>query len=298
MAKIVVTSGKRYIDIDGLACLIAYTEIPQEKAIAVVAAPLNKSITQTIKKWPINYVASVQGEDLEFVIVDVSEFPQFPPFVKKEKIIEIYDHHFGFEKEWQYLGKKAKIEPVGACATIIWEEFKKRNPEKKISTLSANLLYAAISSNTLNFQASITTERDKKAFEELKAFINLPENWIAKYYQELEVDIYLNPEEAIINDTKIQTIKGTICAIGQIELWNSKPFITEHAQEIETALKSFDTELWFLTSPSIGEGRNYIFTKSETMKNYLRNVMGITFEGNIGITPKLWLRKEILKLIQ
>lgn len=91
MAKIVVTSGKRYIDIDGLACLIAYIEIPPEKAIAVVAAPLN-------------YVSSVKGEDLEFVIVDVSEFPQFPSFVKKEKIIEIYDHHFGFEKGMAILG--------------------------------------------------------------------------------------------------------------------------------------------------------------------------------------------------
>jgi len=298
MTKIVVTSGKRFIDIDALACLIAYTEIPQEKAIAVVAGLLNKSITSTIKKWPLNYATLVQGEDLEFVIVDVSEFQEFPNFVKKEKIIEIYDHHFGFEKNWEYLGEKMIIDEVGACATLIWEEFKKRNPGKEISPLSANLLYTAISSNTLNFQSSITSERDKRAFEELKSFIDLPEDWIGKYYQDIELEVYLNPREAVVGDTKIQMIKGQECALGQLELWNSQPFILEYSWEIEAALKNFNTELWLFSSPCISEGRNYIFTKSETIKNYLRNVMGIIFEGNIGITPKLWLRKEILKLIQ
>lgn len=298
MAKIVVTSGKRFVDIDGLASLIAYTEIPPEKAIAVVAGPLNNSITPTIKKWPLNYATSVQGEDLEFVIVDVSEFQEFPNFVKKEKIIEIYDHHFGFEKNWEYLGEKSVIAEVGACATLIWEEFKKRNPNKKISPLSANLLYTAIASNTLNFHLPLTNERDRRAFQELKPFIDLPNGWIAKYYQDIELDVYLNPKEAIVGDTKIQMIKGQECAFGQLELWNSKPFILEHSEEIEAALKDFSAELWLFSSPSISEGRNYLYTKSETLKNYLRGVLDITFEGNIGTTTKLWLRKEILKLIQ
>ena len=299
MSQLIVTTGKRFVDIDGLACVIAYQEIPPERPLAVIYGPLNSSVTDTIRNWPLPYLTALQPGDYKFVIVDVSEKKELPSFVQKENVIEIYDHHFGFESSWQHLGKKAKIEVVGACATIIWEEFVSSHPHSIMSPLAANLLYTAILSNTLNFQASITTERDKKAFNELKNFINLPETWIAQYYQDQEVNIYLNPEQAVANDTKIQVIKGLKCAIGQMELWNSEDFIKEHQNEIESTLRNFDTEHWFFTSPSIGEGRNYIFTKSETIKNLFRSVMSIDFFGtDIGVTKKLWLRKEILRMIQ
>jgi len=334
MAQLVVTTGKRFVDLDGLACVIAYQEIPPERPLAVIAGPLNNSVTNTIRKWPIDYLTDLEPGDYEFVIVDVSEAKEFPFFVNKEKVVEIYDHHFGFEKFWAHLGEKAKIEPVGACATLIWEEMKKRKLEDRsekldngvrsaigqsqkiplstsassfppptshlqISPLAANLLYTAILSNTLNFQSSITTERDKKAFEELKNFTNLPKDWIIQYYQDQEVNAYTNPEQAIASDTKIEMIKGMKCAVGELELWNSMNFIKDHKSSIESTLRSFETELWFLNAPSIGEGRSYIFTKSETLKNFLRNVIQVDFFGtDVGVTKKLWLRKEILRMIQ
>lgn len=334
MAKLVVTTGSRFTDIDALACVIGYKEIPQEEPLAVITGPLNNSVSKTVRDWPLVYKTKLVPGDYEFVIVDLSEAEQFPAFVQKEKVVEIYDHHFGFEKFWRHLGDKAKIEKVGACATLIWEELKKRkcgwemrsesgSEDKKcvkkpyhppspltpdtqltshphpISPLAANLLYTAIISNTLNFQASVTTQRDKNAFIELTKFTNLPPEWIAKYYQEQEVSIYANPVLAISNDTKLQVIKGIRCAIGQIELWNSKNFIKEFPLEIEAALRAFDIEHWFLTSPSISEGRNYIFTKSEIIKDLLRQVMPIDFFGtHVGLTKKLWLRKEILAKIQ
>ena len=325
---------KRFVDLDGLACVIAYQEIPPERPLAVIAGPLNNSVTSTIRKWPIDYLTDLEPGDYKFVIVDVSEAKELPPFVNKEKVVEIYDHHFGFEKFWAHLGEKAKIEPVGACATLIWEEMRKRKLEDRsekldndvrsaigqsqkiplptsassfphptshlqISPLAANLLYTAILSNTLNFQSSITTERDKKAFEELKSFTNLPQDWIIQYYQDQEVTAYTNPEQAIVSDTKIEMIKGMKCAVGELELWNSMNFIKDHKSSIESTLRSFETELWFLNAPSIGEGRSYIFTKSETLKNFLRNVIQVDFFGtDIGVTKKLWLRKEILRMIQ
>lgn len=304
MAKLVVTSGSAFTDIDALACVIAYKEVPEEEPLAVIAGPLNHSVSKTVRDWPLVYKTKLMPGDYEFVIVDLSEAEQFPPFVQKEKVVEIYDHHFGFEKFWQHLEDKAKIEKVGACATLIWEEFKKRrqlsaSSNQPLGSTAANLLYTAIISNTLNFQASVTTQRDKNAFIELTKLTNLPPEWIAKYYQEQEISIYANPVLAISNDTKLQVIKGIRCAIGQIELWNSKNFIKEFPLEIEAALRAFDIEHWFLTSPSISEGRNYIYTKSETIKDLLRQVLPIDFFGtHVGVTKKLWLRKEILAKIQ
>lgn len=320
MSKLAVTSGQRFTDIDGLACAIAYAEIPDERPEVVLPGPLNQSVTQKIRQWGLNFKTSLEENDHNFVIVDVSETSQFAHFVNIDKIVELYDHHFGFEKFWQEkLGEKAKIEAVGACATLIWEEFNKRssppqptpdlprheagsqpttNPHPKISTLSANLLYTAIFANTLNFKASITTERDKKASSQLKEFSNLPKDWISKYYLDLESEIHKNAEEAIKNDTKIQIIKGAKCAIAQVELWNSRDFLRIHKDEIRATLKDFGTELWFFTSPCISEARNYIYTEDKTIRDLLSGVMDIQFEGDIGITSKLWLRKEILKKIQ
>lgn len=333
MSNLVVTTGRRYVDIDGLACVIAYKEIPEITPIAVIKGPLNSSITAKIRTWNLDFQENIPAGDNEFVVVDVSEKDNFPYFVKPEKVIEIYDHHFGFEKLWQEkLGEKAKIEPVGACATLIWEEFKRRkwgwemrsesrSEDEKcvpvlsltpptldapltsqphpISSLAANLLYTAIVSNTLNFQASVTTERDKKAFEELKAFIDLPNDWILQYYRDQEKDIYGNPGTAVGNDTKIQTIKGQTCAVGEIGLWHSKEFIESHLSQIEATLSGLNASCWFFTSPSISEGKNYIFTKNQSLKDLLSSVIPIEFGStDIGVTRKLWLRKEILKKIQ
>ncbi|HUV72444.1 MAG TPA: hypothetical protein VMW25_05565 [Clostridia bacterium] len=299
MAQIVVTTGERFCDIDALACVIAYQEIPSQPAIPVISGPLNQSVSKEIREWKINYLTTIKDKGFDYVIVDVSEKSQLPAFVNQERIIEIYDHHFGFEKPWQEkLGPKAKIEEIGACATLIWEEYQARKPKQKITALAANLLYTAIVSNTLNFQASITTARDKNAFEELKPLTNLPKNWIATYYLDQEKEIYRKPETVIKNDTKIQTIKGMKCAFGQLELWNSRDFLTENANRVEAILKEFGTETWLLSSPCISEGRNYIFTKNPILKNQLSKTMPISFEGNIGITKILYLRKEILQKIQ
>ena|SRR3989344_6481962 len=297
MGKIVVASGWRYTDIDALACAIAYKELlEKERKNTIVLLPgvFNKSITNEVKKWDLDYETDYEpAETDKFVVVDLSEPDYISPLVNQDRIIELYDHHFGHEDYWKKrLGKNAKIEKVGACTTLIWEEFEKRLSPLKISTLSANLIYTAIISNTLNFKASVTTQRDKKAFEKIKQFTKLPENWIEKYFEDQEIEIFKNPQEAIINDTKKV---GQELVIGQLELWDSRRFLTTHLKDVEKALNSFGNEKWFLTTPSISEGINYIYTKHDEVKKLLGKIIGAKFKGDIGTTERLWLRKEILK---
>ena len=68
-------------------------------------------------------------------------------------------------------------------------------------------------------------------------------------------------------------------------------------EDIKKALDSFKSPLWFLTSPSISEGINYIYTENERVKNLLRDKLEVKFTGNAGTTNKLILRKEIKKII-
>ena len=110
--------------------------------------------------------------------MDVSEPSHIASAVYMDKVVEVYDHHYGYADYWEKrIGDKAKIEMIGACATFIWEEFVLRNQSEDISDISANLLYTGIISNTLNFNASVTHERDITASNQLKKIITLPDNW-------------------------------------------------------------------------------------------------------------------------
>lgn len=304
MEKFVVASGWRYADIDILACIISYKELLQKErkeVITLLPDSFNKSITGEIKSWIPNYNTHYQPEGGDkFIVVDLSEPEYINPAVDQNKIVEIYDHHFGYEDYWKKrLGKNSKIEKVGACATLIWEEYKKRGFAKGITQLSARLIVAAIISNTLNFKASVTTKRDVDAYNELKNIAKLPDNWRKKYFEEQEKSVFENPQKEIINDTHVEKFPGTeeVLIIGQVELWDSRKFIKNYKDDIKKALESFKSPLWFLTSPSISEGKNYIYTESEKVKKLLTEKLDTKFMGDIGTTDKLYLRKEIKRTI-
>jgi len=303
--KTIVTTGNLYIDIDGMACALAYKELQAKKGIdseVVFLSEPNSTVPKTVKSWGLNYKSSVpkNNDNLNFVIVDCANPKLMPSFVNLSKVVKVYDHHiFGEEKLWENYKADVIIEPVGSCATLIWEEFKSSNLNGKISNVSANLLYTAIFSNTLNFNASVTTERDVLAAKELLRYTKLPGNWIRKYYEESEQQTFCDPKLAVENDTKVVDFpeKNIKITIGQIEMWNSKDFILNNQNTIKDALVSFGIDKWFLTAPSISESKNYIYTENNELKSLLAKTINADFDGNLGTTPKLWLRKEILKKI-
>ncbi len=301
---LIITSAQNFTDMDGTAAALAYKELLQKEgneALAVLPGCLNHSVTESIKSLGLDYLEKLpKTGDFEFVVLDISEPNDIADFVTPERVVEIYDHHPGFEDFWKKrLGEKAKIEKVGAVATQIWEEYKKRGFSKEISVKSSQLLLTAIVSNTLNFNASITSDRDKIAFKELSSFINLPPNWIQEYFKEQEKFVFENVEKALRNDTKVQYVKslGQEIVISQLELWNGKEFIEKHLLQVEEVLTSFNKPKRFFTLPSISEGINYIYCKDDFLKKLLKEKIGIHFSGDLGRTQKLWLRKEIIAVL-
>lgn len=306
MQKIGVTQALYTSDMDSLACNIAYTELLNlegKNATAYVPKEPTNSVTTEIKSWDFKYEERPKPEDLEetsFVLVDTTDPHTFPKFVKEEKIIEVYDHHVGYEDYWRKkLGEKARIEMIGSCATLIWEEYKKRGFSDKISQTSAKMLYAAIVSNTLNFKASLTSPRDAKAFEELIPIANMPKDWIEKYFIDQEEYIYQSPRQAILDDVKIIEFPnlGTKITIGQIELWESKKFVNDYKPLIKEVLDNFDHKRWFFNAPCISMGKTYVLTENEEVKNILRQYFNFRFENAVGESDKLIERKEFVKAI-
>ena len=142
----------------------------------------------------------------------------------------------------------------------------------------------------MDLKSSVSTDRDLLAFEELQEFIDLPTNWKENYFNEQTKSIEENPVKAIVEDTK-----GIVSDItfAQIELWSGESFIEKNQKEIKETLENIGNKNWMISVPSISEGINYIYTESAYLKDLLSKVIEINFDGDIGKTTKLWLRKEI-----
>jgi inorganic pyrophosphatase/manganese-dependent inorganic pyrophosphatase len=219
-------------------------------------------------------------------------------FVDPEKVVELFDHHFGFENFWQEkLGASSHIENVGSCATLVVEKIILAKSLDQIPGPILKLLATAIISNTLNLSAQITNSRDQNALHAVVKIINLEANWPEKYYRELTIEPLKNPLKTLENDTKLQTIGDKVFAMTQMELWDGKPFLEKNLELIKALLSSQKADSWFFTSPSIGEGKNYLYTLSKETQQLLTKTISADFnqETNIGITKKLWLRKEIVR---
>lgn len=301
MPRTIVTTGYGFTDIDGFACVIAYTDLLRKEgngAIAYFPSPTNHSVPEYVTKWNLDYSTTYSPQPGDnFVIMDVSDPSHFPREVNMSCIIELYDHHFGFEGYWNnLLGELAKIEKVGACATLIVEQYQKR-ANTKIPAQIANLLALAIVSNTLDFKAGVTHQRDKEAFKYLTPFLTLEKDCIQKYFSSNDAYINHNPSDSMRGDTKVVKspfLQGDL-AIAQLELWQGNGFIGKNMQEISRASVTSVAPHWILTVVSIKDGHNYLYTTSQEVKNVLQDKIGATFECDRGTTKTLMLRKEILR---
>lgn len=96
---------------------MAYSELLSlegKSAFPLLPAPLNFSVTERIRKTVDDLGGYFRGGDFdEAVVMDVSDYHVFSDIVPVETVVEIYDHHFGFEDYWKgRIGDRSKIESV------------------------------------------------------------------------------------------------------------------------------------------------------------------------------------------
>lgn len=303
---IYVTADGIYSDIDIYACSIAYAELLRlegKNAFAVVNTKFTESITAQLASLKSDYLNqdTINWEHATSIIVlDRSDTEGLRKNLDLTKITELYDHHFGYEKYWSDLLKNnAHIERVGSCATLVWEQVLKRGFSQKISQNSCLLLYAAIISNTLNFKASVTTDRDVVAAREIRTSINIPETFDADYFSSVSGSILKAPIESLLKDVKVVTILNHTFAIGQLEVWDAQSIEHELAVSCGEHLKGFENIPYFVTIAQIATGNNKLICKSEKLKKVLTAAIGVIWNGkDIATTSKLLLRKEIIREIQ
>lgn len=294
----IVTSGSKYIDIDAYAGIIAYANLLNLRGIAAKAvstAKLNESITSSLLKLNVNLDEYEPSNDDEFIIIDVSNKEYFDKIVNERKIVEVIDHHTGFEEYWKnILQQKSRIEFIGSVATIIIEEYEKENLLSSMSKEIAILLMSAILDNTLNFKAKVTNERDVIAYRKLAKIVGDIDNYEEKYFRECQNNIEKNLVNSIENDTKTEKICDILpYAFSQLTVWNKK-FIFENIDIIYKTLNKINEE-WMLNLISLEDGKSYIIANNECVKIRLERLFNSTFTNDIMQLDNVWLRKEIIK---
>ncbi len=299
---IIVTSGKKYIDIDAYAGCIAYAQLLNLKGIeakAISTAKINESITPSLLDLPLKLDNYEPKENDKYVVIDVSNKDYFDTFVEEDRVIEIIDHHVGYEEYWNNkLKDKSKIEFIGAVATIVLEFYEKEGLIDKISKDTALLLMSAILDNTLNLKAKVTTERDIIAYNKLEKIIGdekYTKNYPEKYFKECQLKINNDLVLAIQNDTKIEHIDYVLPPIfSQLVIWNKDSIL----QKKDTIYKTLNNigEQWVLNLICLEDGKSYLISNNLENKKSIEKLFNKKFEKDIMILNNVWLRKEIMKL--
>ena len=293
---VVITVGKSYIDIDGYASSVAYRELLKMMGIEskfVSNATLNYSITDSLKNIPYGIDDYEANSNDKYIILDLSDKSYFPEFVDENSIIEIIDHHPGFEEYWNNkLGNNSIIELIGSVATVIVEKYEENGLLDKINKDVAKLLMAAILDNTLNFTANITTDRDKLAYKKLETLTN-EYDYASKYFGACQEYIENNLSESIGNDIKIQEVSDILPRVfGQLTIWNVEKLL-EKRELINQIMNDYNSE-WMINVISLKDNSSYIMYSNENIKNRLKELLDCDGKDILVKSPAM-LRKEIMK---
>lgn len=294
---IVLTSGKKYLDIDGYASCLAYRELLKMQGIEskfVSTATPNYSITESLLELPFHLDRYEISPTDKFIILDLSNKNFFESFVQEDNIIELIDHHPGFESYWNNrLKENSHIEQVGAVATIIAEKYEQYNLLSNMNKDIAKLLMAAILDNTLNFTAKATKQRDIVAYKKLEILTN-NFDFKSAYFGEVQSFIEKDLVNSIINDMKLEeTCEYLPKTLGQLTIYDISTILNK-LEIVNGTMNKYDAN-WLINIICLKDNKSYIVCSDEVVTDNLMKMFDGTSNNNIVVLQPSILRKEIIK---
>lgn len=297
--RYVVAAGGEFLDIDAYGGIVAYAELLRHEgkaAVAVADRPLNASIPLGMRQLDVAIETNYQPQPNDsYVMIDISEPDFFAPFVDQARVVEIIDHHPGFEAYWQGKGIVAQIEFIGAACTLVYERWHQSQKQQDMSSSVAALLAAGILDNTLNFTADVTTERDHKAYVELCRIGSLSSDFAADYFAQCQQLIESDVERAIMNDRKSIQYPGYDgkLIVGQLAVWDAAALLASRERFIAIMAEQ---KIDVINVISICDAKSYIVSRNAHAADWFSDLLGVQFVDGIAATPRTWLRKKIMKL--
>ncbi len=300
--KILVTAYQNP-DLDGTACAFAYSEFLKKKgedAVAGIFGTIHREAQFVFDEFGISKMKNAEKlvEKYEnIVLVDSSDLKGISKEIDPSKVVGIIDHR-KINQANKFPNAKVQIELVGSAATLIAEKFYKNKIE--ISKESAALLYSSIVSNTVNFQANVTTERDRKMAKWLKNHLSLPKNYIHEMFEH-KSNFDKPLKDVFLNDFAYFDFKTKI-GIVQLEIVKVDDFIKNNFDSILKALDEIKQQnaldVMFLSCIDVEKAFNKFVIIDKKSEELVTKIFNIKFENNVAKRNAIIMRKEIVPLIK
>ncbi len=299
MSKILVTSY-RDPDLDGVACSTAYAELLRaqgRKAIATVLGSPHLEARHVAERFGISLPVEVDPRGYEeIVLVDTSVVTEQDAHLPLDRVMEIIDHRALHEAE-KFPNAKAQIELVGSAATLVTERFVEAHVTPSES--SAHLLFGAIASNTVNFKAHVTTERDHKMAAWLRSLYPTPEDFITTMFLAKSDLVGDKLRETLMGDFSYRPQGELSIGIGQLEIVGARELVEGRRDELLEIIEALrqtypQANRIFISAIDVIRGENIFLAPEADIREILGEILGITFDERfIAHHPGILMRKEI-----
>ncbi len=302
MEKIIVF-GHKNPDTDSICSSIVMADLQTKvRGEEVVACRLGEINEET--QYALNYFKAEAPKLIEkveegqtVIMVDHNEFSQTVDGIENAKIDTVIDHHkinnFKTSEPLFYYAQ-----PVGCTSTLLFELYKLNNVE--IEPKIAGLMLSAIISDTLLLKSPTTTEKDKKALEELEKIANVDKEAYGLEMLKAGTNLDKYTEKELINlDAKMmesQDVKYMVAQVNTVSI----PDVLKRKEKIEEEIKNTINEkglslFVFVITDIVNSNSEAIVLGDRT------DLVSKTYEinNNIAIMPGVVSRKkQILPLIE
>ncbi len=300
-AKTVVTSYTEP-DLDGYSGAVAYAEFLNKTGTPAIVRLFGKphiEATHLVEKYGLKVEQDDQAPLEKVVLVDASEIKNLNPLIDFKNVVEVIDHR-KMNDAPMFVNAKILIEFVGAAATLIAEKFHQSNIE--ISKASAILLYGAIVSNTLNFKAKVTTERDQIMAKWLNEQLGFTKEFTDDMFRAKSDVTGEKLMERINADFAIFPFEKKKLGFGQLEITDVKSLIDTRKDELFSILKTLKTndslDTVFISFIDLSDGFNAFVTEDIELQSILSEILDIKFEDGVAFRDGYIMRKELAPFLK
>ena len=276
-------------------------KLGNEDVVACRLGDINKETQYALNYFKVDAPELIENveDGTSVILVDHNEFAQSVNGIENAKIKKVVDHHrisnFETSEPLFYMA-----EPVGCTSTILYGLYVSNKVE--ISSTIAGLMLSAIISDTLLLKSPTTTEKDKKALEELAKIANVDVNVYGLDMLKAGTDLSDYSSEELINlDAKNINMNGNNVVIAQVNTVSIED-VLKNKEDLENAInkkiqdKNLDLFMLAITDILNSNSQAIALGKRTDMVEKAYNVK---LEYNMAFLPGVVSRKkQIVPVLQ
>jgi len=213
--------------------------------------------------------------------------------VPLDRVVGIYDHHPAGDIH-AFPNATIVNEPIGAVATLLVERYRDRGAGPAPPLAMA--LYAAIISNTMNFAAPTTTQRDHDAARWLSQYAEVPPD-LARRLLDARSQFGNRPTSDILTaNAKTFDCESIKVGISQIEGIGVAGLVgrADLAEDVHSLKASEQAHHAFVSIVDQDSGTTTLYSPDKDTQQLLQIALGVVFDGSVCTIDRILLRKSDL----